>query len=87
MSSTSNSKEECDCINNSTIAVHVIIQRKLKAGVINEIDANLLRNRLIRIQDETSVFETRYESANVNIYERKCIRLRNFIEKTYPETQ
>ena len=83
---TSNFKEECDCINNGTIAVNVIIQRKLDAGLINKADAEFLRNWLIRIQDETSVFKKDYKNKNVNIYERKCIHLRNFIEKTYPET-
>ena len=87
MSFTSNSKEECDCINNCTIDVHVIIQRKLKAGVINDIDAEVLRKWLTPIQDETNVFEKRYESAKVNIYKQKCIRLCNFIENNYPETQ
>ena len=86
MSLTSNYKEECDCINNCTIDVHIIIQRKRKAGVINETDAEFLRNWLIRIQDETSVFEKRYESTKVNIYRQKCISLYNFI-KTYSETQ
>ena len=87
ISSTSNSKEECDCINNSTIAGHANIQRKLDAGLINKADAEFLRNWLIRIQDETSVFEKRYESAKINIYKQKCIHLCNFIEKTYPEPQ
>ena len=87
MSLTSNFKEQCDCINNCTFDVHVIIQRKLRKGVINEADAEFLNNWLIRIQDETGVFEKKYKSANVNIYQRKCIRLYNLIDQTYPETQ
>ena len=47
MPSTSNFKEECDFINNSTIAVQVIIQRKLNNGLINKADAEFLRNWLI----------------------------------------
>ena len=86
MSSTSTSMEECDCINNGTISVHANIQRKLDAGLINKTEAEFLRNWLIRIQFETGAFKKRYESAKVNIYQRRCISLFNFIEKTYPET-
>ena len=71
MSLSSNFEEEYDCINNSTITVHASIQHKLDAGLINKTEAEFLRNWLIRIQFETGVFEKRYESTNVNIYQRK----------------
>ena len=49
MSSINNSMEECECINNGTIVVHVIIQRKLNTGVINEIDAKHFKNMILTL--------------------------------------
>ena len=85
MSSTSNSMEESACIDSINNAVYNTIQRKLDAGFINEVDANILRNRLILFELETGVFASRYKNKNVNIYKRKCICLLNFLDKTYPE--
>ena len=72
---------------NNDIAVHLCIQRKLNAGFINEVDANILRNWLTNYQLETGVFDRSCENANVNIYKRKCTCIINFLERTYPETK
>ena len=76
-----------DFFNNSDIAVHLCIQRKLNAGFINEMDAKILRNWLANYELETGVFDNSCENANVNIYKQKCTRMINFLERTYPETK
>ena len=48
MSSINNSFDER--VNNITIGVNAVIQYKLDAGIINEEDANVLRDMLIRIR-------------------------------------
>ena len=62
MSLTSNSMEESAYIDSINIAVHITVQRKLDAGFINEVDAKILRNRLILFELETGVFESRYKN-------------------------
>ena len=81
------SLEECDCINGLSVDIHLSIQRKLDAGIINKAVVEFLHDWLIRIQLETGVFESRYKTENVNRYKRQCIHLLNFIEKTYPGTE